>query len=113
MSRLFNEDLASKNYTLRKRLLSIKDQRMNQSAPVVGPLLAVCGLYCGACPHYRAALPEGKHLLEQTNHRSTSGWLNKSSGPVRVAPGFAGIKAHCQTCGKDLESYLRILDNTL
>jgi hypothetical protein len=26
-------------------------------------LLGVCGLYCGACYHYRAASPEGKHLL--------------------------------------------------
>jgi hypothetical protein len=28
-------------------------------------LLAVCGLYCGACYHYLASLPEGKHLLEE------------------------------------------------
>jgi hypothetical protein len=27
--------------------------------------LAVCGLYCGACYHYRAAFPESKHLLEE------------------------------------------------
>jgi len=27
-------------------------------------LLAVCGLYCGACYHYRAAFPDGKHLLD-------------------------------------------------
>jgi hypothetical protein len=26
-------------------------------------LLAACGLYCGACYHYRASFPEGKHLL--------------------------------------------------
>ena len=26
-------------------------------------LLAACGLYCGACYHYRAGLPEGAHLL--------------------------------------------------
>ncbi|RPI31229.1 MAG: DUF3795 domain-containing protein, partial [Chloroflexota bacterium] len=29
------------------------------------PLLAVCGLYCGACYHYRASFPEGSHLLAQ------------------------------------------------
>jgi hypothetical protein len=28
-------------------------------------LLGVCGLYCGACYHYRASLPEGKHLLAE------------------------------------------------
>jgi hypothetical protein len=27
-------------------------------------LLAVCGLYCGACYHYRASFPESEHLLE-------------------------------------------------
>ncbi len=27
-------------------------------------LLGACGLYCGACTHYRASFPEGKHLLE-------------------------------------------------
>jgi hypothetical protein len=26
-------------------------------------LLGVCGLYCGACYHYRAAWPQGQHLL--------------------------------------------------
>ena len=28
-------------------------------------LLGVCGLYCGACYHYRASFPEGRHLLEE------------------------------------------------
>jgi hypothetical protein len=32
-------------------------------------LLGVCGLYCGACYHYRASFPEGKHLLEEALHR--------------------------------------------
>jgi hypothetical protein len=27
-------------------------------------LLAVCGLYCGACYHHRASFPESRHLLE-------------------------------------------------
>lgn len=34
-----------------------------------GLLLGVCGLYCGACYHYRASLPEGKHLLEEAFRR--------------------------------------------
>jgi hypothetical protein len=28
-------------------------------------LLGVCGLYCGACNHYRAYLSDGRHLLEE------------------------------------------------
>jgi hypothetical protein len=28
-------------------------------------LLGVCGLYCGACNHYRASFPEGEHLLQK------------------------------------------------
>jgi hypothetical protein len=28
-------------------------------------LLGVCGLFCGACYHYRASLPDGRHLLEE------------------------------------------------
>jgi hypothetical protein len=28
-------------------------------------LIGVCGLYCGACYHYRASFSEGKHLLEE------------------------------------------------
>ncbi len=32
-------------------------------------LLAVCGLYCGACYHYRFTLPEGQHLLSEILRR--------------------------------------------
>ena len=28
-------------------------------------LIGACGLYCGACVHFRASFPEGKHLLEK------------------------------------------------
>lgn len=28
-------------------------------------LLGACGLYCGACTHYRATFPEHKHLLDK------------------------------------------------
>ena len=28
-------------------------------------LLGVCGLYCGACNHYRASFPEGDHLFQK------------------------------------------------
>jgi len=33
-----------------------------------GLLLGVCGLYCGACYHYRASFPESKHLLDDAAH---------------------------------------------
>ena len=32
-------------------------------------LIAACGLYCGACYHYRAAEPDGAHLLTETARR--------------------------------------------
>ena len=32
-------------------------------------LLAFCGLYCGACSHYRASLPEGQHLMDEAARR--------------------------------------------
>lgn len=35
------------------------------SAASPQPLLAACGLYCGACYHYRASFPEGSYLLER------------------------------------------------
>ncbi|HCJ57812.1 DUF3795 domain-containing protein [Lutispora sp.] len=28
-------------------------------------LLGVCGLYCGACNHYQASLPQNAHLLQE------------------------------------------------
>ncbi|MBN1262590.1 MAG: DUF3795 domain-containing protein [Anaerolineae bacterium] len=33
------------------------------------PRLAVCGLFCGACYHYRASFPEGRHLLAASGKR--------------------------------------------
>jgi hypothetical protein len=35
-------------------------------------LLGACGLYCGACYHYRASLPEGEHLLAEAARRGRS-----------------------------------------
>jgi hypothetical protein len=163
---------------------------MNQSAPVVSPLLAVCGLYCGACSHYRASLPQRKHLLEQAvrsgripeaytchgcrsahlyvhpgcaqcqiracaeakgylhcgqcqefpcdrlisfrddghvhhldvcdqleqlNEKGVDLWLVEQGLLWTCTCGarFSWYEAHCQACGKDLESYFRNLDNTL
>lgn len=48
-------------------------------------LLGVCGLYCGACYHYRASFPEGQHLLE------------KAARQGRDLAGFT-----CQGCRSDV-----------
>jgi hypothetical protein len=39
-------------------------------------LLGACGLYCGACYHYRASFLEGKHILEEAARqgRETEGF---------------------------------------
>ena len=47
-------------------------------------LLGVCGLYCGACYHYRASFPEGAHLVEEAARQG------------RARQGFA-----CQGCRSD------------
>ena len=48
-------------------------------------LLAVCGLYCGACYHYRASFPESAHLLEEAARQG------------RELEGFT-----CQGCRSDI-----------
>lgn len=53
-------------------------------------LLAFCGLYCGACYHYRASFPDGSHLLAAVeSHR----------------PGFRGSRPlegyTCRGCRSD------------
>jgi hypothetical protein len=47
-------------------------------------LLGVCGLYCGACYHYRASFPEGAHLVEEAARQG------------RARQGFS-----CQGCRSD------------
>lgn len=39
-------------------------------------LLGACGLYCGACYHYRSSYPESRHLIDQAYEqgRDTTGW---------------------------------------
>jgi hypothetical protein len=75
-------------------------------------LLGACGLYCGACYHYRASFPKGKHLLEETARqgRELAGFACKGcrSDILYVHPGCAecGIRAcaddrgplHCGLC---------------
>lgn len=75
-------------------------------------LLGACGLYCGACYHYRASFPEGKHLLEEAARqgRDLRGFTCKGcrSSLLYIHPGCAqcdiractdrqGI-AHCGLC---------------
>ena len=54
-------------------------------------LVGVCGLYCGACPHYRASFPEGKHILEQAakDERTLEGFtcLGCRADTLYVHPG--------------------------
>jgi hypothetical protein len=75
-------------------------------------LLGACGLYCGACYHYRASFPDGEHLLEAAARqgRDLRGFTCKGcrSSLLYVHPGCArcdiracadsrGI-AHCGLC---------------
>jgi hypothetical protein len=66
-------------------------------------LLGVCGLYCGACYHYRASFPEGKHLLEEAAHqgRDLAGFTCQGcrSDVLYVHPGCA--QCEIRACAED------------
>ena len=59
-------------------------------------LLAVCGLYCGACYHYRASFPDGKHLLDA---------VSGGTQPASHRPEFRGSRLldgyTCRGCRSD------------
>lgn len=75
-------------------------------------LLGACGLYCGACYHYRASTADGKHLLEAAvrQGRKLQGFTCKGcrSSLLYVHPGCAQCEiracsdrhgvAHCGLC---------------
>jgi hypothetical protein len=77
-------------------------------------LLTVCGLYCGACYHYRASFPDGVHLLEEAARqgRALAGFTCQGcrSDALYIHPGCArcAIRAcadgrgvlHCGLCPK-------------
>lgn len=77
-------------------------------------LLAVCGLYCGACYHYRAAFPDGQHLLrpEFRGNRPPEGYTCQGcrSDRLYIHPGCAKCKirecagqkslVHCGECAE-------------
>ncbi len=56
-------------------------------------LLAVCGLYCGACYHHRASFPDGQHLLrpEFRGSRPLEGFTCQGcrSAKLYIHPGCA------------------------
>jgi hypothetical protein len=57
--------------------------------------LAVCGLYCGACYHYRAGQPDGAHLLadEARGGRPLEGYICEGCWSGRLY-----AHANCATC---------------
>jgi len=77
-------------------------------------LIGVCGLYCGACYHYRASFPDGKYLLEEAVRQGTSldGYICKGcrSEVLYLHPGCSqcAIRScakyqhlvHCGVCSK-------------
>lgn len=75
-------------------------------------LLGYCGLYCGACPHYRGSLSDGAHLLAEAErqgkdpgafscHGCRSGKLYTHAGcrecKIRACAAESGLP-HCGTC---------------
>jgi hypothetical protein len=75
-------------------------------------LLAACGLYCGACYHYRASFPDSKHLSspEFRGDRPLQGYTCRGchSGKLYIHVGCAECQiracaesqgfAHCGEC---------------
>jgi hypothetical protein len=70
-------------------------------------LLGACGLYCGACYHYRASFPEGKHLLEKARleGRELSGFTCAGcrSDTLYIHPGCAQCKIRACSESKGIE----------
>jgi hypothetical protein len=69
-------------------------------------LLGVCGLYCGACYHYRAAFAEGKHIIEQAirQGRSMKGFICMGcrSQVLCIHPGCSRCEIRACAEGKNL-----------
>jgi hypothetical protein len=70
-------------------------------------LLGACGLYCGACYHFRASFPEGKHLLEQARleGRELTGFTCAGcrSDTLYIHPGCAQCKIRACAEGNGIE----------
>ena len=69
-------------------------------------LLGVCGLYCGACYHRCASLPEGKHLLEEASclGKDLQGFTCAGcrSNTLYIHPGCAECKIRTCADGKNI-----------
>lgn len=69
-------------------------------------LLGVCGLYCGACFHYRATFPEGAHLLDwaRSQGRNLEGFLCSGcrSDVLSIRPGCSQCRLRACAESKDL-----------
>jgi len=68
-------------------------------------LMGVCGLYCGACYHYLASQPEGKHLREEAEARGlpveTYTCRGCRSPSLYVHPGC--VECHFRDCARKRE----------
>jgi hypothetical protein len=82
---------------INQRRLYLDETRKERYGKMTDPrtLLGVCGLYCGACYHYRASLPEGKHLLEEAARqgRELEGYTCRGCRSDTLY-----IHAGCSTC---------------
>lgn len=77
-------------------------------------ILGACGLYCGACNHYRYSCPDGEYLLINSNPRNLSSKDFQCKGChsdlIEILPGCARCKIrrcaelkwdiHCGQCDK-------------
>jgi len=69
-------------------------------------LLGVCGLYCGACYHYRASFPQGEHLLAEAlrQGRNLEGFTCQGcrSDHLYVHPGCARCQIRACVDGRGI-----------
>ena len=70
-------------------------------------LLGVCGLYCGACNHYRSSFPESGHLLEEASRegRELKGYTCSGcrSNALYIHTGCSECKIRACAEGKNIQ----------
>ena len=68
-------------------------------------MVGVCGLYCGACPHYRASLTNGVHLIPDgiRNRGNDRGFTCRGcrSGTLYLHPGCTDCTI--RSCAEETE----------
>lgn len=62
-------------------------------------LLGVCGLYCGACDHYRASMSDSVHLLEEARRHGQE--LEKCQGCRSTLLTESCLKCTLRDCAED------------